>query len=457
MKVLSDREVWFVTGSQALYGDDVLRTVGEHATEIACALDEAGQIPVRIVAQAGPRDRAGDPRGPPRGNGRSGVHRRHRLDAHVLARPDVDRGTPAAPEAAASPAHAAQPRSPVGGDRHGLHEPQPVGPRRPRVRVPREPPAAQPDDGRRPLAGSGGHRPGRRLGPRRRAASHELRRLRLARFGDNMRHVAVTEGDKVEAQIQLGVRVDGLRRRRPRRRRRRRPPTPTSTGSSTSTTRAMTWRRRCGATAIAGRRFATPPGSRSGCGPSSKPAASAPSPTRSRTSATSSSCPGIAAQRLMAEGYGFGAEGDWKTALLVRAMKVMATGLPGGTSFMEDYTYHLAPTAAGPGGAHARGLPVDRGRAAVLRDPSAVHREPRGPRAPGLHRPARAGRRRRSPGSRRPLPAGPRRDRCGRAARGPAAPAGCPRALGAPARPQGRGRVVAARRRSASHRASAPR
>ena len=51
--------------------------------------------------------------------------------------------------------------------------------------------------------------------------------------------------------------------------------------------------------------------------------------------------PGIAAQRLMAAGYGFAAEGDWKTAALVRAMKVMATGLWGGNSFMEDYTYHF--------------------------------------------------------------------------------------------------------------------
>ena len=51
--------------------------------------------------------------------------------------------------------------------------------------------------------------------------------------------------------------------------------------------------------------------------------------------------PGIAVQRLMADGYGFGGEGDWKTAALVRAMKVMAQGLEGGTSFMEDYTYHF--------------------------------------------------------------------------------------------------------------------
>jgi len=53
--------------------------------------------------------------------------------------------------------------------------------------------------------------------------------------------------------------------------------------------------------------------------------------------------PGLAVQRLMAKGYGFGAEGDWKTAAMVRAVKVMSDGLNGGTTFMEDYTYHLEP------------------------------------------------------------------------------------------------------------------
>ncbi|MFI5061050.1 MAG: L-arabinose isomerase, partial [Actinomycetales bacterium] len=53
--------------------------------------------------------------------------------------------------------------------------------------------------------------------------------------------------------------------------------------------------------------------------------------------------PGLAVQRLMAEGYGFGAEGDWKTAILVRAANVMGSGLPGGASLMEDYTYDLTP------------------------------------------------------------------------------------------------------------------
>jgi L-arabinose isomerase len=62
--------------------------------------------------------------------------------------------------------------------------------------------------------------------------------------------------------------------------------------------------------------------------------------------------PGLAVQRLMADGYGFGAEGDWKTCALVRAMKAMAVDLPGGVTFMEDYTYHLDPKKPLVLGAH---------------------------------------------------------------------------------------------------------
>jgi L-arabinose isomerase len=62
--------------------------------------------------------------------------------------------------------------------------------------------------------------------------------------------------------------------------------------------------------------------------------------------------PGLAVQRLMADGYGFGAEGDWKTCALLRMMKVIGSGLPGGTSFMEDYTYHLDPSGSLVLGAH---------------------------------------------------------------------------------------------------------
>src|SRR5256885_549060 len=62
--------------------------------------------------------------------------------------------------------------------------------------------------------------------------------------------------------------------------------------------------------------------------------------------------PGIGVQRLMADGYGFGAEGDWKTAALLRIVKAMSSGLDGGTSFMEDYTYHLVRDGAKVLGAH---------------------------------------------------------------------------------------------------------
>ncbi len=62
--------------------------------------------------------------------------------------------------------------------------------------------------------------------------------------------------------------------------------------------------------------------------------------------------PGLACQRLMADGYGFGGEGDWKTAALVRAMKVMGAGMAGGTTFMEDYTYHMDPVRPLVLGAH---------------------------------------------------------------------------------------------------------
>ncbi len=62
--------------------------------------------------------------------------------------------------------------------------------------------------------------------------------------------------------------------------------------------------------------------------------------------------PGLAVQRLMAHGFGFAGEGDWKTAAIVRAMKVMTADLPGGTSFMEDYTYELHPSGHLVLGAH---------------------------------------------------------------------------------------------------------
>ena len=128
--------------------------------------------------------------------------------------------------------------------------------------------------------------------------------------------------------------------------------------------------------------------------------------------------PGMAVQRLMADGYGFGAEGDWKTAALGRAMKVMAAGLPGGTSFMEDYTYHLDPPGTeGARRPHAGDLPVAGGRPAVVRNPSAGHRRQKRSGSAGLHRAAGPGRQRGADRPGRSLPAVGQRGRRGRAGR----------------------------------------
>ena len=94
----------------------------------------------------------------------------------------------------------------------------------------------------------------------------------------------------------------------------------------------------------------------------------------------------------MADGYGFGAEGDWKTAALVRAMKVMADGLPGGTSFMEDYTYHLEPDGQLVLGAHMLEIcpSIAAGKPSLEIHPLGDRRQG-GSGAPGLRRAAGAG------------------------------------------------------------------
>ena len=164
MKPLDQYEVWFLTGSQELYGEATLRQVAADSEQIARSLGEAGghpgpdRLPARPDLRRGDRDR--DPGGQRGGR----VRRRHRLDAHVLAGADVDRRPPRAPGPAPPPAHAVQPGPAVGGDRHGFHEPAPGRPWRPRVRVHPESPGDRPQDGRRPLGGSA--RPGsdRRVG-----------------------------------------------------------------------------------------------------------------------------------------------------------------------------------------------------------------------------------------------------------------------------------------------------
>jgi L-arabinose isomerase len=265
-----------------------------------------------------------------------------------------------------------------GNDRHGLHEPPPVRPRGPRVRPHLRAARLPRKVHRRPLGGSRSAREAGSMDARRgRSPWHDLRACKIARFGDNMREVAVTEGDKVSAQR------------------------PARHGRSTATVvgdprRPCRSRDRCGDRPRSARptraSYAVAPelgptGERHGAlrdaarielGLRSLPRRGRlPRLHRppSRTSTASSQLPGIAVQRLMADGYGFGAEGDWKTAALVRAMKVMSDGLAGGTSFMEDYTYHFEPgNESRPRRTHARDLPEHRRRQAEAGDPPALDR-----------------------------------------------------------------------------------
>jgi len=182
-------------------------------------------------------------------------------------------------------------------------------------------------------------------------AWHDWQGAKVARFGDNMRDVAVTEGDKVEAQRQFGFSVYGY-----------------GVGDLIERIRAVPEAEIDRLVAEYDRRYLVaaelrPDGARRA---DLREAARIELGLRAfleegRFKAFTTTfedlhglkqLPGLAVQRLMAEGYGFGAEGDWKTAALVRALKVMAQGLPGGTSFMEDYTYDLDPRQPVVLGAH---------------------------------------------------------------------------------------------------------
>jgi L-arabinose isomerase len=174
------------------------------------------------------------------------------------------------------------------------------------------------------------------------AAIADSRVCRIARFGDNMRDVAVTEGNKVSAQIRFGYEVHGF-----------------GVGDLVASvadvedgaiddlvgiymdtyamdpnlreTRRFSMLREAARIEIGLRAFLEV----HGCSAFT---------TTFEDLHGLNQLPGMACQRLMADGYGFGAEGDWKTAALVHAMKVMGAGLDGGTSFMEDYTYHMPET-----------------------------------------------------------------------------------------------------------------
>ncbi|MDR2936684.1 MAG: L-arabinose isomerase [Rikenellaceae bacterium] len=168
----------------------------------------------------------------------------------------------------------------------------------------------------------------------------DARDMKVARFGDNMNNVAVTDGDKVEAELRLGYHVDYY-----------------PIGDLAAYVEKVTEARIRDMLAVYDKEYLLAPNAREGGKDRKSVVEAARTEVAMRAFLTERKIkaittnfdalhglhqlPGLACQRLMADGYGFGGEGDWKTAALLRTMKVMALGLKGGTSFMEDYTYHM--------------------------------------------------------------------------------------------------------------------
>jgi L-arabinose isomerase len=334
-------EVWFLTGSQGLYGDATLRQVAEQSQAIAGVLTADPDLSVRLVWRPVLTDAV--------------AIRRMCLDASaddhcvgVIAW--MHTFSPAKMwiaglDALAKPllhlhtqANMALPWDSIDMDFMNLnqaaHGDREFGYIQTRLGIARTTVAGHVED----------PRVRRRVADWARAAGAraDLRSLRLARFGDNMRDVAVTEGDKVDAQRRFGASVNTF-----------------GVNDLVAAVDSVSDERVGMLVKEYEEQYLVAPALCAGGErhESLQYAARIELGLRDflaegRYGAFTTNfedlgglrqLPGLAVQRLMADGFGFGAEGDWKTALLLRALKTAGAGLPGGTSFMEDYTYHLEP------------------------------------------------------------------------------------------------------------------
>jgi L-arabinose isomerase len=332
-------KIWFLTGSQGLYGEDTLRQVAEQSQSIAAALDDALPFDVewrpvltdaaairKLCLEANATDEcvgliAWMHTFSPAKMWIAG------LDA--LRKPLVHLHTQANREL---------PWSTIDMDFMNLnqaaHGDREFGYIQSRLGVPRKTVAGHVSD---PSVVA-------RVGAWARAAAGraELATLRLARFGDNMRDVAVTEGDKVEAQLRFGVSVNtyGVNDL---------VEAVDAAADSDVATLVKEYEDlyRVAPEMLAGgeRRESLRYAARIELGLRAFLDAGdfKAFTTNFEDLGGLRQLPGLAVQRLMADGYGFGGEGDWKTSVLLRTLKKMSEGLPGGTSFMEDYTYNLTP------------------------------------------------------------------------------------------------------------------
>jgi len=347
---LDHYEVWILTGSQNLYGEETLRQVAEQSQAIADALGASSDIPVKIVWKPVLKD--------------SESIRRAALDANsddsvigliawmhtfspakmwisgldALTKPLLHLHTQANVEL---------PWSEIDFDFMNLnqaaHGDREFGYIQTRLGVSRKTVVGHVSNPAVTLS----------IGTWTRAAAGwaAARNMKLARFGDNMRYVAVTEGDKTEAELRFGVQVNTW------------PVNELAEAVHAATDAEITAlvkeyeelydvvpELRLGGDRHESLRY----GAAIEIGLKSFLEAGGFSAftTSFEDLGALRQLPGLAVQRLMEQGYGFGAEGDWKTAVLVRVASVMGAGLPGGASLMEDYTYDLTPGAELILGAH---------------------------------------------------------------------------------------------------------
>ena len=336
---LKKNEVWFLTGSQHLYGPETLKQVAANSREIANALDSSPSIPVRVVFKPVAKtpqevtelcqqaNTASDCIGlitwchtfSPSKMWINGLKLLRRPIAHLHTQHNREIPWSSIDMDFMNLNQAAH------GDReHGFIMS--------RMRLNRKVVVGFWQD----------KKVQQQLGAWCRAAAawHDWQGAKFCRFGDNMREVAVTEGDKVAAQMQFGYSVNGY-----------------GIGDLVKFVEEVR-EAEVGKLVDEYQSSYTIPSAASkqpGVRKSLQEAARIELGMRAFLTNGGFKgftdtfedlhrmvqLPGIAAQRLMADGLGFGAEGDWKTCALVRAMKVMGSGLKGGTSFMEDYTYHF--------------------------------------------------------------------------------------------------------------------
>jgi L-arabinose isomerase len=347
---LSASEVWFVTGSQLLYGPKTLETVARDSAEIGATLGAAAAIPVRIVVKpvltGSDEIRALAMEANASSNCVGLITWMHTFSPakmwiaglRALQRPILHLHTQYNREI---------PWDGIDMDYMNLHQAahgdREFGFIAARMRLERKVVVGHWSD----------QHVQERVGVWTRAACarHDWENLRIARFGESMREVAVTDGDKVEAQRRLGFSTNGY-----------------GVGDLVERVDAVpdtkvdeliaTYQDEYDVAAAlrpgGERASALRDGARIELGLRQFLADGGfgAFTTTFEDLHGLTQLPGLAVQRLMRDGYGFGAEGDWKTAAMVRAMKVMSAGLPGGVSFMEDYTYHLTETGDVVLGAH---------------------------------------------------------------------------------------------------------